>query len=80
MPLLGFLFIGLIAGWLAGLIMRGSGFGIFGDLFVGVLGSFLGRWIFGMLNLPIGGFIGSILCATAGAIVLVVLVRLVKRA
>jgi len=80
MSLIWFLVIGLIAGWLAGLIMKGGGFGLLGDLVVGVIGSFLGRWIFGLVGIMAGGFIGSVVCATVGAIVLVLLVRLVKRA
>jgi len=80
MSLIWFLVIGLIAGWLAGLIMKGGGFGLLGDLVVGVIGSFLGRWIFGLVGIMAGGFIGSVVCATIGAIVLVLLVRLVKRA
>ena len=80
MHLVGFLLIGLIAGWLAGLIMKGGGFGLLGDLFVGVLGSFLGRFIFGLVGLAAAGLIGSLICATVGAVVLVWLVHLVKRA
>jgi uncharacterized membrane protein YeaQ/YmgE (transglycosylase-associated protein family) len=48
--LLWFLFIGLVAGWLTGLIMRGGGYGIFGDLILGVIGAFVGRWLFGVLG------------------------------
>jgi uncharacterized membrane protein YeaQ/YmgE (transglycosylase-associated protein family) len=80
MGLLWFLFIGLVAGWLTGLIMRGGGYGIFGDLILGVIGAFVGRWLFGVLGVGAGyGFIGSVICATVGAILLVVLLRLVRR-
>jgi uncharacterized membrane protein YeaQ/YmgE (transglycosylase-associated protein family) len=80
MGLLWFLFIGLVAGWLTGLIMRGGGYGIFGDLILGVIGAFVGRWLFGVLGVGASyGFIGSVICATVGAILLVVLLRLVRR-
>ena len=75
-----FLLIGLIAGWLAGRIMRGGGFGLVGDLIVGVIGAFLGGWIFGLLGISAGGNIGLFVTALVGAIVLLFLLRLIKRA
>lgn len=81
MHLIWFLLIGLIAGWLTGIIMKSGGYGLFGDLVLGVLGAFFGRWLFGVLGLGPGyGFIGSLLCATVGAVLLVFLLRLIKRA
>jgi len=81
MSLLYFLLVGLIAGWLAGQIMKGSGYGVIGDMVVGIVGAILGGWLFGVLGLSIGGgLIGSICMALVGAIVLIFLVRLVKRA
>ena len=80
MHLLWFLFIGLVAGWLAGKIMRGSGYGLLGDMVLGVVGSFIGGWLLGMLGLYAGSFIGSLIEATIGAVVLVWLVRLIRRA
>ena len=78
--LIWFLFVGLIAGWLAGKVMRGGGYGIVGDIVVGVIGAFLGGWLFGVLGINTGGLIGAIVTAFVGAIILVWLLRLVKRA
>ena len=81
MSLLWFLLIGIAAGWLAGQVMKGGGFGLVGDLVVGVIGAFIGGWLFGVLGISAGGgLIGSLVCATIGAIVLIFLVRLLKRA
>ena len=76
--LIWFLLIGLIAGWLAGKIMKGSGFGLIGDLVVGVLGAFLGGWLFSLLGITTWGILGSILVALVGALVLLWLVRLLR--
>ena len=73
------LLVGLIAGWLAGKIMKGSGFGLIGDLVVGVLGAIIGGWLFGILGLAAWGLIGSILMALVGALLLLYVVRLVKK-
>lgn len=78
--LLWFLIIGLIAGFLAGKLTRGGGFGIVGDIVVGVLGAFLGGWVFGLLGIASYGLIGSIITATIGAILLLFLIRLIKKA
>ena len=75
-----FMLIGLIAGWLAGRIMRGGGFGLAGDLVVGIIGALLGGWLFGLLGLSAGGFLGQLIVALVGAIVLLYLLRLIKRA
>jgi uncharacterized membrane protein YeaQ/YmgE (transglycosylase-associated protein family) len=80
MDLLWFLLIGLAAGWLAGKIMKGSGFGLLGDLVIGVIGALVGGFLFGLLNLTAGGLIGSLVVATVGAIVLLYVLRLVKKA
>jgi uncharacterized membrane protein YeaQ/YmgE (transglycosylase-associated protein family) len=74
-----FLLVGLIAGWLAGKIMKG-GYGLIGDLIVGVGGAFLGGWIFGLLGLSSSGVLGSLLTALVGAIVLIAVLRVIKRA
>ncbi len=74
-----FLLIGLVAGWLAGRIMKG-GFGLIGDLIVGVIGAFLGGWIFSLLGISAGGILGSLVTALVGAVVLIFLLRLIKRA
>ena len=81
MELLYFLLIGLIAGWLAGLLVKGGGFGILGDMVMGVLGAFLGGFLFRSLGLSAGGgMLGAIIVATIGAIVLILLLRLIRRA
>lgn len=75
-----FILIGLAAGWLAGQLMKGSGFGVLGDIVVGVIGASLGGFIFDTLGIwPGGGLIGSLIVATIGAVVLLFLLRLVKR-
>jgi uncharacterized membrane protein YeaQ/YmgE (transglycosylase-associated protein family) len=76
-----FILIGLVAGWLAGQIMKGGGFGVIGDIIVGVVGAVLGGWLFRTLGISIGAgtLLGSLIVATVGAIVLVFLVRLLKR-
>lgn len=79
--LIWFLIIGAIAGWLAGKFMKGSGFGLLGDIVVGVIGAFLGGWLFGQLGIwPGGGLVGSLIVAFVGAVILLFLVRLIKRA
>jgi uncharacterized membrane protein YeaQ/YmgE (transglycosylase-associated protein family) len=76
-----FIVVGLIAGWLAGVLVKGGGFGIVGDLAMGVLGAFLGGFLFNSLGVSAGGgLLGAIVVATIGAIVLVLLLRLIKRA
>ncbi|PYP40020.1 MAG: GlsB/YeaQ/YmgE family stress response membrane protein [Gemmatimonadetes bacterium] len=67
--------IGILAGWLAGKIMRGKGFGVLLDLVLGVVGSLIGGLVFGLLGLHAYGLIGSIVVATAGAVMLLYLVR-----
>ena len=73
-----FILIGLVAGWLAGKLVKGGGFGVLGNIIVGVLGALLGGFLFGSLNAG-GGLLGSILVATAGAVILLLLARVVKR-
>jgi uncharacterized membrane protein YeaQ/YmgE (transglycosylase-associated protein family) len=80
MDIVWFLIIGIVAGWLAGKIMRGGGFGLIGDLVVGVIGALLGGFLFGLLGLSANGLIGSLVTATVGAIVLLFLIHLIKRA
>lgn len=80
MGIIWFILIGLVAGWLAGQIMKGSGFGVIGDIVVGVLGAILGGLLFNTLQLPWGGLFGSLVVATIGAILLIFIVRLIKRA
>jgi len=75
------LIIGAIAGWLAGTLLRGGGFGLIGDIIVGIIGAVLGGWLAGVLGLHIAsGMISAIITATVGAIVLILIVRVIKRA
>ncbi|MDF2633513.1 MAG: Transglycosylase-associated protein [Pelosinus sp.] len=76
--MLWFLLIGIIAGWLAGNLTKGEGFGLIGDLVVGVVGSFIGGHLFSLLGLSAYGTIAEIIMATVGAIVLLWIIRLFK--
>lgn len=78
--LLWFLLIGLAAGWLAGTIMKGSGFGLIGNLVVGVIGALLGGFIFDVLNIQSYGLIGSLVMSVVGAVALLALIRVIKKA
>ncbi|PLP56447.1 GlsB/YeaQ/YmgE family stress response membrane protein [Mesorhizobium loti] len=76
-----FLIIGAVAGWLAGLIVKGFGFGLIGNIVVGIVGAFIAGWLFPALGISLGaGIIASIIHAAIGAIILLVLIRLVKQA
>lgn len=77
--LLLFLVVGVVAGFLAGKIMKGSGYGLVGDLVVGVVGSFIGAWLFGVLGISAGGILGLLVAAIVGALLLLFLLRQVKR-
>lgn len=75
------LVVGLIAGLLASLAVGGVGFGIVGDVVIGIAGAFLGSWLFGVLNIsvPFGGLGGTIFVAFIGAVVLLLLLRVIRR-
>lgn len=76
-----FILIGLVAGWLAGQLVKGGGFGVIGDIVVGVLGALVGGVLFRSLGVSAGGsLLGSIIVATIGAVVLIFILRLIKRA
>jgi uncharacterized membrane protein YeaQ/YmgE (transglycosylase-associated protein family) len=73
--------VGAVAGWLAGVIVRGFGFGLVGNLVIGILGAILGGWLFGVIGFSFtSGIINTIITATIGAVVLLLIVRVVKRA
>jgi uncharacterized membrane protein YeaQ/YmgE (transglycosylase-associated protein family) len=75
-----FLLIGGVAGWLAGLIMKGGGFGILGNIIAGVIGALLGGWLFGLLGISVGGeWVGALVTATIGAVILLFVVGLIKK-
>jgi len=79
MNLIYFLIIGLIAGWLAGQIMKGKGFGLIGNLIVGCIGAVLGGYLFGLLGLASYGLIGSLVTALVGALLLLWIISLIKK-
>jgi uncharacterized membrane protein YeaQ/YmgE (transglycosylase-associated protein family) len=80
MSLLSFLVVGLIAGWLAGTLSRGGGFGVLGNIVIGIVGASVGGSVFQSLGIAAGrGMIGSIIVATIGALVLIFVIRLIKR-
>jgi uncharacterized membrane protein YeaQ/YmgE (transglycosylase-associated protein family) len=73
--------VGLIAGWLAGQVMRGGGYGVIVDILLGLLGGLVGGWLFGSLGIwPGGGMIGSIIVSFVGAVILVAISRALRRA
>ena len=81
MHYLWYIILGAVTGWLAGTIVKGGGFGLIGDIIVGILGGLVGGWLAGLLGIGSGGSIlGSLVIATAGAIVLILLVRMIKKA
>jgi len=78
--LLVLLLVGLIAGWLAGKIVRGAGFGIIADMAIGVIGAFFGTWLLSRLGIFFGvGIVAAIINATIGAVVLLAIVKLIRR-
>ena len=81
MTIIGWIVLGLLAGWIAGLLMRGGGYGLIGDIIIGVIGAWIGAWLWGVLHLPVIGnfWVSAIVTATVGAIVLIFLVRLIRR-
>ena len=81
MGILAWIVVGLIAGWLAGQLMKGGGYGMIADIILGLLGGVLGGWIFEKLGISAGGgMIGSIIVAFIGAVILVGITRVLKRA
>ncbi len=71
--------VGIVIGWLAGQIVKGRGMGVFVDLIVGILGSILGGWIFGLLGITANRLIGQLVMGVIGAVVLLLLVRAIKK-
>lgn len=74
-----FLAIGALAGWLAGNLMKGGGFGVVNNIIIGVVGSVVGGFVFGLLGISAGGLIGSIISATAGAALLLFIIAKIKK-
>ncbi|MCG6200847.1 GlsB/YeaQ/YmgE family stress response membrane protein [Psychromonas antarctica] len=78
MSLIAFLIIGALAGWLAGQVTKGSGFGLMGNIVVGLVGSLIGGFTFRLLGMSSGNLLGSLVTATVGAVILLYVVRLAK--
>jgi len=74
-----FIVVGIIAGWIGGVVMKGRGLGLVGNLVVGVIGALVGGFLFRLVGVSAGGLVGSIAIAAVGAIVLLVFVRLIRR-
>ena len=79
MNILLFLLIGILAGYVAGKIMKGKGFGLLGNLIVGVIGALLGGFLFSLFGLTSQGILGSLIMAVVGAVALLYLIRLIKK-
>lgn len=78
--IIAWLIIGAIAGWLAGVLVKGGGFGLIVDIIVGIVGAFIGGWLASVLHISLGGgWIGSIITAVIGAVILLFLIRLIRR-
>jgi uncharacterized membrane protein YeaQ/YmgE (transglycosylase-associated protein family) len=75
------LVVGAVAGWLAGQIMKGSGFGLIGDIIIGIIGGFVGSWLWGVLKLPLiaNFWVSAIVTSTVGAVLLLLVIKLVRR-
>jgi uncharacterized membrane protein YeaQ/YmgE (transglycosylase-associated protein family) len=71
--------IGIIVGWLAGQIVKGRGMGVLVDLIVGIIGSLLGGWLFGIIGLAAYGLIAQLVMGVVGAVILLLLVRVIKK-
>ena len=80
MNLLIFLLIGALAGWLAGVVMKGRGFGLLVNIVVGVIGAFFGGWLLPRLGVSFGGDVGLFITAFIGAVILLAIIGLIKRA
>jgi uncharacterized membrane protein YeaQ/YmgE (transglycosylase-associated protein family) len=79
MNIIWFLIIGLLAGWIAGLLMRGHGFGFLGNMIVGIIGAVIGGFVFDLLDIAAYGLLGSLIMSVVGAVVLLFLTGLIKR-
>lgn len=81
MDFLGFILIGLLAGWIAGLVMKGDGYGVLGDIILGILGGVIGGWLFKQFGVSLGGGLpANLAVATIGAIAFILVLRLLRRA
>jgi uncharacterized membrane protein YeaQ/YmgE (transglycosylase-associated protein family) len=78
--LIWWLVVGLIAGWAAGKIMKGGGYGTVMDIILGIIGAVVGGWVMSVVGIQSGGFIGTILVAILGAVILIWITRMLKKA
>jgi uncharacterized membrane protein YeaQ/YmgE (transglycosylase-associated protein family) len=80
MDIITWIVVGLVAGLLASLVMGGTGFGLLGDIVIGILGAFIGGWLFGQMgwSAPMGGIAGTIFVAFIGAVILLFILRLIR--
>jgi len=78
MNLLVFLLIGAVAGWIAGNLMKGGGYGLIGNMVIGVIGAFIGKYLFAFLGFSFAGMIGTLMAAVLGAVILIFIVGLIK--
>ena len=74
-----FLILGALAGWISGLISKGEGFGLLGNMIVGIIGAFLGGFCFGLLGLGAHNFLGQLICAVVGSLIFLWLLRFIKK-
>lgn len=79
MGLIGSFIIGGVAGWLAGRIMKGEGYGVLMNILLGIVGGLIGGWVFSLLGLATTSIIGQLICATVGAVLLIFLVRALRK-
>jgi uncharacterized membrane protein YeaQ/YmgE (transglycosylase-associated protein family) len=80
MGFIAWIVVGAVAGWLAGVLVKGGGFGLIVDIIVGIVGAFIGGWLSGLLHISLGGgLIGSLITAVIGAVILLLLLRLIKQ-
>ena len=79
MDIITLLIVGAIAGWLAGVIIKGGGFGLVGDIILGIVGAFIGSYLLGMFDVFPSGLIGAIITATIGAAVLLSVIKVVRK-
>ena len=80
MSIIYFLLIGLAAGWFAGHLVKGRGFGLVENLIIGVIGALIGGFVFGTLGVNVGGLLGQLIAATVGALILLYLLKFIRRA
>ena len=79
--LITWLIVGGVAGWLAGMVVKGSGYGLIGDIIVGIVGALIAGWLLPQVGIAIGGgIVGAIINAFIGAVILLIVLRLIKRA